>query len=138
MTLINQLIQFSAGEKAVASEVNQNFEDLRVSNNDQESKITTLQSEIQTKMEAGGGTLGGALKLNNFSEITSVNSILTLKEQTNYFKVAGSEAINQIIGWTSGVAISEFLTPRSLRNSETLVLQNNADRLVLAGDVEHF
>lgn len=135
MTLINQLIQFSAGEKAVASEVNQNFEDLRVSNNDQESKITTLQSEIQTKMEAGGGTLGGALKLNNFSEITSVNGILTLTEQTNYFKVAGSEAINQIIGWTSGVAIIEFLTPRTLRNSETLVLQNNADRLVLAGDV---
>src|SRR5574344_2262257 len=93
MTVINELIQFNAGEKAVASEVNQNFEDLRLSNNDQESKITTLQSEIQTKMESGGGTFGGALKLNEFKQITTVNGNLTLTDETNYFKVAGSEVI---------------------------------------------
>lgn len=135
MTLISELTAFKPGEKAKAAEVNQNFETLRLSNNDQENKITNLQSEIQTKMDAGGGTLGGALKLNNFAELSSVNGVLTLTNETNYFKVSGNETITQITGWTSGIAIVEFLESRTIRNSETLALQNNADRLVLKGDV---
>ena len=71
MTLINELTEFKPGEKAKAAEVNQNFETLRLSNNDQENKITNLQSEIQTKMDAEGGTLAGALKLNKYSKLSS-------------------------------------------------------------------
>src|SRR5574344_2851899 len=135
MTLINELTEFKPGEKAKAAEVNQNFETLRLSNNDQENKITNLQNEIQTKMDAGGGTLGGALKLNNFETLSSINGVLTLSNETNYFKISGAETITQIAGWTSGIAIIEFLESRTIRNSEKLALQNNADRLVLKGDV---
>src|SRR5574344_1887672 len=127
MTLINELTEFKPGEKAKAAEVNQNFETLRLSNNDQENKITNLQSEIQTKMDAEGGTLAGALKLNSYSKLSSVNGVLTLTNETNYFKVSGAETITQIAGWTSGIAIVEFLDSRTIRNSETLTLQNNAE-----------
>src|SRR5574344_2937858 len=135
MTLINELTEFKPGEKAKAAEVNQNFETLRLSNNDQENKITNLQSEIQTKIDTEGGTLAGALKLNRFSKLSSVNGVLTLTNETNYFKVSGAETITQMAGWTSGIAIVEFLDSRTIRNSEKLALQNNADRLVLKGDV---
>src|SRR5574344_2623106 len=135
MTLINELTEFKPGEKAKAAEVNQNFETLRLSNNDQENKITNLQREIQTKMDAEGGTLAGALKLNSYSKLLSVNGVLTLSNETNYFKISGSETIIQITGWTSGIAVIEFLESRTIRNSEILALQNNADRLVLKGDV---
>lgn len=135
MTNITKLIQFKAGEKAVSADVNQNFETLRVSNNEHETNITALQNKIQKKMEISGGTFQGAVKLNNPVNKGSVNGVLTLTDATNYFTIAGSETITKIEGWTSGFAIIEFLESRVIKNSEQLLLQNNADRLTLSGDI---
>lgn len=46
MGLINNLVQFISGTKAIASEVNQNFEALRVSHNDQENRLSSLETRV--------------------------------------------------------------------------------------------
>jgi len=135
MTNITELVQFKAGEKAASADVNQNFDTLRTSNNEHEINITALQHKIQEKMEISGGTFQGAIKINNPVSISSVNGVLTLTDATNYFKIAGSETITKIEGWTSGFVIIEYLESRVIKNSEQLLLQNNADRLTLSGDI---
>lgn len=44
MGLINDLIQFISGTKALASEINQNFESLRTGHNDQENRISSIEN----------------------------------------------------------------------------------------------
>lgn len=46
MGLINSLIQFVSGTKALSAEVNQNFETLRTGHNDQESRLATAENSI--------------------------------------------------------------------------------------------
>jgi len=48
MTIVNGLTQFVPNTKAVASEVNDNFETLRVAHNDTENKLATLQNSFDT------------------------------------------------------------------------------------------
>ena len=46
MSKIEELIKFKAKTKAVADDVNSNFEKLRVSNNEQEDFLNKLQTEL--------------------------------------------------------------------------------------------
>jgi len=130
MTTINSLIQFSSGEKALASEVNQNFETLRLSNNAHETRL----QDIDLKYDKAGGKLSGALVLNNTETIDCDSSVLTLTTTTNSFKVTGTTNITSISGLTQGVAIIQFESSRVLINGNALKLQNNVDRITKIGD----
>ncbi|OGI18953.1 MAG: hypothetical protein A2287_07150 [Candidatus Melainabacteria bacterium RIFOXYA12_FULL_32_12] len=61
MSLINSLVQFVAGTKAVASEVNSNFETLRTGHNDQEARISTVEGAYVKK--DGTVAMAGALNM---------------------------------------------------------------------------
>lgn len=61
MTLINNLIQFQAGTKALSSEINANFETIRVAHNDADTRLTTAETD---KMDKSGGVFSGNLRLN--------------------------------------------------------------------------
>jgi len=135
MTTINELIQFNSGEKARSAQVNQNFENLRISNNEHEEKISTIQNTIGTHLDKSGGVLTGALQLNKPVEINCGTEILTLTNETNYFIINGTSSISQIVGLQSGIVILEFSQSRMLRNSVNLILQNNVDKLCFAGDI---
>lgn len=54
MTNINNLTQFIPGTKALASEINDNFETLRQANNNQETRLGTLETDF-TNLAADGG-----------------------------------------------------------------------------------
>ena len=130
MTKINELIQFKAGKKAIAEEVNTNFETLRLSNNEQEEKLNTLDS----KFDKTGGKLQGALVLNDAVEINCETSDLILTNTTNYFKISGLSSIETFSGINEGLVILEFTTSRLLVNSNNLQLQSNVDRICKIGD----
>lgn len=54
MTIINNLTQFVPGTKALASEINDNFETLRQKHNDQETRLSELETDF-TNLEISGG-----------------------------------------------------------------------------------
>ena len=54
MTSINNLTQFVPGTKALASEINDNFETLRQGYNNQETRLGTLETNF-TILESNGG-----------------------------------------------------------------------------------
>lgn len=54
MTSINNLTQFIPGTKALASEINDNFETLRQGHNSQETRLGTLETDFAT-LETNGG-----------------------------------------------------------------------------------
>lgn len=54
MTSINNLTQFVPGTKALASEINDNFETLRQGHNSQETRLGTLETNFTT-LETNGG-----------------------------------------------------------------------------------
>jgi hypothetical protein len=130
MGKIESLIQFKAGEKAVASEVNQNFEALKTAINENTEKTNSIDS----KYDKIGGKLNGALILNDTVEITCDNSTLILNAQSNYFKVKGTTAIETFSGLANGFVIIEFLESRILINSTNIQLQSNVNKICKKGD----
>ena len=101
MSIIESLIQFKSGEKAVASEVNKNFEDLRVSNNEHSRRL----EDIDLKFDKTGGKLNGALILNDTETVNCESSSLFLNSKTNSFKVLGTTKISEIIGIDEGIVL---------------------------------
>jgi len=105
MTIVNGLTQFVPNTKAVASEVNDNFETLRVAHNDTENKLSTLQNSFDTlnsKVLLADGTVDfaanqsmGGFLLTNLAEPSSSDDAAT----KNYvdalcFKAYGCEVQN--------------------------------------------
>lgn len=123
MSIINNLTVFRAKTKAVAEEVNANFETLRLSNNEQEDLITQLQQNFNE------------YKDKPLIEIFCDTNTLELNNNSDTFSVSGISDIEQIIGITQGIAIIEFQSSRVLVNSNKLKLQNNVDRITKTGDV---
>lgn len=120
---INELIQFKPKTKAVADDVNSNFEKLRVSNNEQEDFLHSLQDDLN------------AYKSNPLTLINCFDEILVLNETTNNFKVSGITPISEFSGVENGIVFVEFNDTRVLINNTKLKLQNNVDRITKAGDV---
>ena len=123
MSKINELIVFKAKTKAIADHVNSNFEQLRLSNNEQEDLINQLQQNF-----------------NEYKDKPLVNIVcntntLELSNSTNTYSVSGTSNIEQIIGITQGIAVIEFQSSRVLVNSNKLMLQNNVDKITKTGDV---
>lgn len=123
MSEIEKLIQFEPKKKAIATEVNSNFETLRLSNNEHSKSISILGQKISD------------LKSNPIVEITCNTEILELSEQTNNFKVKGTTPIKGISGILNGFVFIEFLETRLIVSSSTLRLQNNVDRICKNGDI---
>ena len=130
MSIIESLIQFKSGEKAVASEVNKNFEDLRVSNNEHSRRL----EDIDLKFDKTGGKLNGALILNDTETVNCESSSLFLNSKTNSFKVLGTTKISEFIGIDEGIVILLFENSRILENNNSIKLQNNVDRITKSGD----
>lgn len=123
MSKINELIVFKAKTKAIADHVNSNFEQLRLSNNEQEDLINQLQQNF-----------------NEYKDKPLVNIVcdtntLELSNSTNTYRVSGTSNIEQIIGITQGIVVIEFQGSRVLVNSNKLMLQNNVDKITKTGDV---
>ena len=120
---IDELVVFKPKTKAVAEDVNNNFEKLRVSNNEQEEFLNKLQKELDD------------YKATPLCEIQCDSNILELNEETNNFKVSGSTPISNFIGITNGIAFIEFTESRIIENSPNLRLQNNVDRVTKPNDI---
>lgn len=127
---IEELIEFQAKTKAVATEVNQNFETLRVSNNEHYAKL----QEIDSKYSIDGGKLSGAIVLNDSQELLVESDTLELNSQTNYFKLSGNTTIENLSGLENGFVILEFLDARVLCHNDYFILQNNVNRICSSGD----
>ena len=123
MSKINELIVFKAKTKAIADHVNSNFEQLRLSNNEQEDLINQLQQNFNE------------YKDKPLIDIVCDTNTLELNNSTDTFSVSGISNIEQIIGITQGIAIIEFQSSRVLVNSNKLMLQNNVDKITKTGDV---
>ena len=107
---IDELVTFKPKTKAVAEDVNNNFEKLRLSNNEQEDFLNKLQKELDD------------YKATPLCEIQCDSNILELNEETNNFKVSGSTPISNFIGITNGIAFIEFTESRIIENSPNLIL----------------
>ncbi len=93
---IDKLIVFKAKTKAVADDVNSNFEQLRVSNNEQHEFLETLQKNFNEYIE-------------NPCKIIECNSnILEFDSTTNNFKVSGTSDIQSITGINNGFVFIEL------------------------------
>lgn len=123
MSNIEKLIEFEPKKKAIAAEVNSNFENLRVSNNEHHEKINILEQKIID------------MKTNPVKEIFCDEEILKLNEDSNNFKVSGTTPIKSIVGIENGFVFIEFLETRLLISSPELKLQNNVDRICKSGDI---
>ena len=123
MSKIEELIKFKAKTKAVADDVNSNFEKLRVSNNEQEDFLNKLQTELS------------AYKSTPLYEIDCESDILILNTETYNFKVSGVSSISEFKGVSDGFVFIEFTDSRLLINSTKLRLQNNVDRITKVGDI---
>ena len=93
MTKIDELIKFKPKTKAVADEVNSNFEKLLVACNEHDDSISDIQTQINE------------LKSNNTQEIICENNVLELNDTTNNFKILGESSITEITGLTNGFVI---------------------------------
>ena len=123
MSIIEELVEFKPKTKAVSNDINSNFETLRLSNNEHENKINTLN------------TLFEEYKQNPAKIIDSSTNVLELVGNTNNFKAVGTSTIDTITGKTSGFVFIEFLDTRKLISSNILRLQNNVDRITKNGDI---
>ena len=123
MSIIEKLIEFKPKTKAVAAEVNSNFEQLRLSNNQIDNFVNNLKNDFES------------YKINELCEIECNSNILELNTQTNNFSVSGKSDIIEIIGLNSGIVFIEFNSTRILVNNTKLKLQNNVDRITKIGDV---
>ena len=123
MATIDKLIEFKPKTKAVSSDVNSNFEQLRVSNNEHEQAINDLDARFEE------------YKQNPAQTVECESNILELSGNTNNFKAAGTSTIDTITGKTTGFAFIEFLDVRKLISSNNLRLQNNTDRMTKSGDI---
>jgi hypothetical protein len=123
MAIINELIKFKPKTKAVADDVNSNFEQLRVSNNEQEEFLNKLQQNFEE------------YQTNLACEIECNSEVLELNNKTNNYIISGESKISEIIGIENGFVFLEFTTSRVLVNSLKLKLQNNVDRNTKVGDV---
>ena len=94
---IDELVVFKPKTKAVAEDVNNNFEKLRVSNNEQEEFLNKLQKELDD------------YKLTPLCEIQCNSEILELNEETNNFRVSGTTSISAFTGITNIPKISAKL-----------------------------
>lgn len=120
---IDELVVFKPKTKAVAEDVNNNFEKLRVSNNEQEEFLNKLQKELDD------------YKSTPLCEIQCNSEILELNEETNNFRVSGTTSISAFTGITNGYAFIEFVDARIIANSPNLRLQNNVDRVTKPSDI---
>ena len=120
---IDELVVFKPKTKAVAEDVNNNFEKLRLSNNEQEDFLNKLQKELDD------------YKATPLCEIQCDSDVLELNEETNNFKVSGTSPISAFTGITNGYAFIEFTDARIIANSPNLRLQNNVDRVTKPSDI---
>lgn len=120
---IDKLITFKAKTKAVADDVNSNFEKLRISNNEHNDFLYSLQDELN------------AHKNNPLTLINCYSEVLTLNKESNNFIVSGTSSISEFSGIENGVVFVEFKDTRILINNTKLKLQNNVDRITKVGDV---
>lgn len=121
---VNTLNEIIDGELANALPLNENF--------------TTLKNAINA-VESLANTSNARVLTNNPVYITSDTGNLQLNALTNSFVAGGEEAITAISGWTKGIAIIRWATTRTITyNSTTLILQDNQNRSVIAGDISFF
>ncbi len=123
MSLINDLIEFKPKTKAIAADVNSNFEKLRLSNNEHEEFLNKLRDTFDE------------YKTNVLYEIECNSNVLELNTNTNNYKVSGTSTISEFAGINDGFVFIEFVSTRQIINSPSLRLQNNVDRLTKAGDI---
>lgn len=123
MALIDKLIKFTPKTKAVADEINSNFETLRLSNNEHEEFLNKIQENFND------------YKLNELCEINCEDEILELNDTTYNFKVYGNSSISEFRGISNGFVFIEFKDTRLVVNSNKLKLQNNVDRITKTGDI---
>lgn len=123
MSYIEELIKFKPKTKAVANEVNSNFETLRVSNNEHQDFLNKLQQDFDE------------YKANPLSVIDCTSETLELNANTNNYKVTGITTISEFSGINDGFVFVEFASSRLLVNSHKLKLQNNVDRITKVGDI---
>jgi len=135
MSIINNLTQFIPGTKALAGEINDNFETLRQGHNNHENRVETLESSVSSKFDKSGGALTGALHQPESVNIQSLNGVINLNETGNSFAVDGTENITSITGWTKGIAIIRWASSRVIQNSSNLILQNSTNKITNAGDI---
>lgn len=123
MSIIDKLIEFKPKTKALAAEVNHNFEQLRLSNNQIDDSVNKLKQDFEN------------YKVNILSEIECKEDILELNVNTNNYKVSGNSDICKFTGIANGIVFIEFTSTRTLINSPELRLQNNVDRVTKVGDI---
>ena len=123
MSKIDKLIEFKPKTKAVSSDINSNFEQLRVSNNEQEEAINSIFQQFED------------YKKNPVHTIECNSDTLEINSETNNFKIAGTSVIRSITRKTNGFVFLEFLDARKLVSSTNLRLQNNTDRVTRKGDI---
>lgn len=111
MGLINSLVQFVAGTKALASEINSNFETLRAGHNDQESRVSAIEGAYVKKdgtvimtgtlnlgsqkivALAGGTSSADAVNLGQLGEAVPVGKVIWTAQSTvtaGYLKCNGA------------------------------------------------
>lgn len=135
MGIIDNLTKFVAGTKALSSEVNQNFEALKQGHNNQENRITTLETGIANKFDKSGGNLTGSLFFADAVNIDVSADTLTLSNNSNSFIVSGVTTITKIAGWNKGVAIIRWNSSRLLQCGANLLLQGGVNRMTIQGDI---
>ena len=123
MSIIEKLIEFKPKTKALSADVNNNFEQLRLSNNQIDDFVNKLKQDFE------------AYKVNALAEIECESDILELNADTNNYKISGNSDIYEFTGITNGVVFIEFASTRLLINSPELRLQNNVDRVTKVGDI---
>lgn len=123
MSIIEKLIEFKPKTKALSADVNNNFEQLRLSNNQIDDFVNKLKQDFE------------AYKVNALSEIECESDILELNADTNNYKISGNSDIYEFTGISNGIVFIEFASIRLLINSPELRLQNNVDRVTKVGDV---
>ena len=74
MTQINSLIQFTAGQKAVAADVNTNFETLRTANNSLDTALTNTNSALFSKLANDGSVALNALQSYSTVSVTGATN----------------------------------------------------------------
>lgn len=71
--------------------------------------------------------------------LASSSGVVTLTEAGNAFHVSGTEAVTQIAGWSSGIAIIRWTQARSItHHASNLIMLRGADQRVAAGDITVF
>lgn len=123
MSIIDKLVEFKPKTKALSTEVNYNFEQLRLSNNQIDDSVNRLRQDFEDS------------QINVLTEVECESEILELNTNTNNFKVSGNSNICEFAGIVNGIVFIEFASIRLLINSPGLRLQNNVDRITKVGDI---